>query len=114
VSPWLIGSVAVLAGLFFAVVVQAALSARRGAVTTGAESMIGSVGVALTELTPTGKVRVARETWSAVTDGSFVAAGTPVRVRAVTGVHVVVEPVADDLSQEGAGRDTAGVEGGTR
>jgi membrane-bound serine protease (ClpP class) len=114
VSPWLIGSVAVLAGLFFAVVVQAALAARRGAVTMGAESMIGTVGVALTELTPTGKVRVARETWTAVTEGPPVAAGTPVRVRAVTGVHVVVEPVADDLSHGGAGRDTAGVEGGTR
>ena len=76
--------------------------------------MIGSIGVALTELTPSGKVRVARETWTAVTDDGPVAAGTPVRVRAVTGVHVVVEPVADDPSHGGADRDPAGVEGGVR
>ena len=41
--------------------------------------MIGTVGVALRRSSPpTGKVRVARETWSGVTDGPSVAAGTPV------------------------------------
>src|SRR5207248_640011 len=65
VSPWVIAGVAAVAVLFFAFVVQAALAARRKPVSAGAESMVGMLGVALTDLAPAGTVRVGKETWSA-------------------------------------------------
>jgi membrane-bound serine protease (ClpP class) len=59
--------------------------------------MIGVVGVAQTALVPAGKVFVNGELWNAVA-GAEVSEGTRVRVNAVDGLRLVVEPARDTLS----------------
>jgi membrane-bound serine protease (ClpP class) len=113
VSPWLIAVMAGLLMLFFAFVVQAALRARHLRVTSGPETLVGAIGVALSDLDPSGRVRAAKETWTAMTSGGRIAAGTNVRVIRVSGVRLQVEP-AETPSTEGelAGHQ-AGREGGS-
>jgi membrane-bound serine protease (ClpP class) len=113
VSPWLIAVVAVAAALFFAFVVKAALSSRHAPIVAGAEGMVGATGVASTEIAPTGMVRVGRETWTGLSESGAIAAGAPVRVVAVRGVHVVVEPLGE-TTERPTGREPAGAEGGVR
>jgi membrane-bound serine protease (ClpP class) len=117
VSPWLIALVAAATVLFFAVVVSAVVAARRGPVTAGVESLVGSVGVATSDVAPSGTVRVGRETWTAESDRGPIPAGSTVRVRAVRGVHIVVEREAGDPQapdQDLVDRHPAGAEGGFR
>ncbi|MEA2239160.1 MAG: hypothetical protein QOC81_3884 [Thermoanaerobaculia bacterium] len=67
------------------------LRARHGRVATGSEGMIGEIGVARTAVGPDGKVFVHGELWNAVAK-SAIAEGTRVRVAAINGLHLVVEP----------------------
>jgi membrane-bound serine protease (ClpP class) len=71
-----------------------AMRARRNKVATGSEGMIGEVGTALTPVAPQGKVFVHGEYWDAVSSQP-VAAGARVRVTAIDGLKLTVEPVAD-------------------
>ena len=67
------------------------IRAHRGRVTTGTEAMVGEIGVARTPLGPDGKVFVHGELWNATARGE-IAEGTRVRVSAVDGLRVIVEP----------------------
>jgi len=60
-------------------------------VVTGQEGMIGEVGIARTPLGPDGKVFVHGELWNARAKNE-IAAGTRVRVHAIEGLRVLVEP----------------------
>jgi membrane-bound serine protease (ClpP class) len=71
-----------------------ALRARRNKVETGSEGMVGEIGKAVTELAPAGKVFVHGEYWDA-TAPAAVPAGASVRVAAVKGLVLRVEPVED-------------------
>jgi membrane-bound serine protease (ClpP class) len=109
VSPWLIAVVAGLLVVFFAFVVQAALRARHARVVTGPETLVGQIGLALSDLDPMGRVRAGKETWTAESRGGRVSAGTSVRVLQVSGVRLVVEPaenppVEGELTGPQAGR----------
>jgi len=72
---------------------------RRYRITTGAEGMVGEPGEVIEACDPRGRVRFRGEIWNA-RSSSPVGAGEPVRVRAVEGLTVVVEPL-----REGAGED---------
>jgi membrane-bound serine protease (ClpP class) len=69
-----------------------AVRARRNKVETGIEGMIGQIGRALTELSPSGKVFVHGEYWDAVAVRP-VAAGANVKVTAIDHLMLTVEPV---------------------
>jgi len=72
--------------------VSMVIQARRNKVLTGAEGMIGELGVAQTALEPEGQVLVRGEYWDAVA-ASAIPAGTQVRVRGVIGsLKLQVEP----------------------
>jgi membrane-bound serine protease (ClpP class) len=73
-----------------------ALHAQRRPAETGVEGMIGSVGRARTELTPSspGQVDAHGEIWRAVSEVT-IPAGAPVRVVAMQGLTVRVEPLGD-------------------
>lgn len=79
-------------GLIAVFLMTLVLRARKTRVATGREGMIGEIGVARTTLGPTeGKVFVHGELWNAVAK-SEVAEGQRVRVAAVNGLHLLVEP----------------------
>jgi len=54
--------------------------------------MIGEVGTARTSLSPEGKVLVRGEYWDAIASAEL-PAGASVRVKGVTGLKLIVEPV---------------------
>jgi membrane-bound serine protease (ClpP class) len=113
VSPWLIAVMAGLLVLFFAFVVQAALRARHLRVTSGPETLVGAIGVALSDLDPSGRVRAEKETWTATTSGGRIAAGTNVRVIRVSGVRLQVEPAETPPTEGELAGHQAGREGGS-
>jgi membrane-bound serine protease (ClpP class) len=65
VSPPLVIFVGVFIGSIFAIILGYALRAQRRPVITGRESLGGGIGLAVSELTPSGQVQVAGELWSA-------------------------------------------------
>jgi membrane-bound serine protease (ClpP class) len=70
--------------------VSMVIKARQNKVLTGAEGMIGQLGVAQTALQPEGQVLVRGEYWDAVAR-SNVPAGAEVRVKGVSGLKLEVE-----------------------
>lgn len=64
---------------------------RRYRVTTGAEGMVGVRGEVIQACDPLGRVRVRGEIWNARCKAAALA-GEPVRITAVDGLTLVVEP----------------------
>jgi membrane-bound serine protease (ClpP class) len=93
VSRWLLLVVPTLVVAFFALVVQAALEARRWPPMIDVDRLYGEEGVALTDLAPRGEVRVGREHWSAESAQGAIGAGTAIRVIGRSGLRLTV--VAD-------------------
>src|SRR5438876_7773289 len=83
--------VSVPIGLITVFLMTLVIRARRNRVTTGREGMIGEIGVARTQLEPSGKVFVHGELWNAVAK-TAVPPGTRVRVAGVDGLQLIVEP----------------------
>jgi membrane-bound serine protease (ClpP class) len=103
-------AVIIVAGVLLAAFVvfagRKALTAHRDEpVRTGSEELIGSVGVVREPLDPTGQIFIHGALWQArATGAGEIGLGNRVRVKAVDGLTLEVEPVAD--------RDPASVEKG--
>jgi len=65
--------------------------ARSAKVITGDSAMLGTTGIAFTRLAPTGKVHIRGEYWDA-TANTVIEAGAPVRITAIEGLRLHVEP----------------------
>ena len=85
-------AVSVPLGLITAYLMTIAVRARRNKVVTGEQGLIGEIGVAQSDLAPTGKVFVHGELWDAVSTLT-VPAGERVVVRHVDGLTLRVDPV---------------------
>jgi membrane-bound serine protease (ClpP class) len=94
VSRWLLLVVPTLVVAFFALVVQAAMEARRQPPMMDVDQLYGEEGVAITDLAPRGEIRVGREHWSAEAVQEPISAGTVVRVVGRSGLklRVVADP----------------------
>ena len=103
IDPLVIGAITLFTAAFFVLVVRAALAARTLPVVTGVEALAGAVGVATSDLGPSGVVRVAGEEWSATSSGGPIAKGQAVRVRSVDSLRLIVEPA----ETAGQGKGTA-------
>jgi membrane-bound serine protease (ClpP class) len=91
VNIWTALAASIPFGLIVIFLTTLSLRARGQRVTTGQEGMIGEIGIARTQLTPSGKVFVHGELWNAVAQGD-VAEGARVRVSAIDGLKLLVEP----------------------
>ncbi len=91
ISLTLILTMAAVTTAFFAFAVGAGIRAQARKVQTGREGLVGAVGVARTDLAPTGTVFVHGELWSAQSQNGTIAAGQRVRVTRVTGLHLEVQ-----------------------
>jgi len=100
VSVWLVAAVALLTGLMFATILAFAARALHAPLRSGADSLVGSVGIAKTDIAPSGMARAAGELWSAeLADGAEpISKGERIRVVAVEGVHLKVEKAPRDAS----------------
>jgi membrane-bound serine protease (ClpP class) len=79
-------------GLITAFLMTIALKARRNKVVTGAQGLVGEMGVAQTALSPQGKVFVHGELWDAVAS-SALPPGQMVIVRSIDGLTLQVDPL---------------------
>jgi membrane-bound serine protease (ClpP class) len=80
-------------GLITVFLMTIALRAQRNKVTTGEEGLLGEVAIAQTALNPQGKVFVHGELWNASAPPNLaVPQGARLRVRAVKGLELEVEP----------------------
>ncbi|MGH9440137.1 MAG: NfeD family protein, partial [Terriglobia bacterium] len=77
--------------LIVTLLMRAVLLSQRQKAVVGAEGLLESKGVARTDLAPLGKILVHGELWDACATET-VPAGTPVRVRSVDGLTLLVEP----------------------
>jgi membrane-bound serine protease (ClpP class) len=103
VSPLVILPMAALTALFFGFVVSKIAAIRRmPRPASASEALIGREGTVLgAGLTPDGIVRVASEEWQATTGGGSVPAGARVRVTAMKGFRLTVEPVGEATTPVG-------------
>jgi membrane-bound serine protease (ClpP class) len=100
VNPILVIAMGGLVGLTGLFVVTLIVRTRRLAIKTGAESMVGAIVIASTALQPVGRVMFQGEDWTAMLDdpSASVDPGTEVRIVAVEGLLLHVQPVVDRLS----------------
>ena len=110
-TPVLVG-MAVFAGLFFGVIVAAALRMRHTPSLLEGRTIVGAEGVALSAgVGPKGGVvRVAAEEWKAVAPAGIISGGAKIRVTALNGLMLTVEPI--DLEHTQAGASNPATEGG--
>ena len=86
-------AVSIPLGVITAFLMGIALRARRNKVVTGAQGLIGEIGVVQTPLSPQGTVFVHGEIWNAVS-AAPVPVGSKVVVRAVDGLQLDVVPLS--------------------
>ncbi len=99
ISLVLIVTVAALTAAFFIVAIGAGVRAAARRVVTGREGLLGAVGVARSELAPSGTVFVAGELWNAETADGVIPAGKPVRVVGLNGLRLNVR-AAESAAKE--------------
>jgi membrane-bound serine protease (ClpP class) len=92
ISWSLIISTVALTAVFFLVIIGFAIKAQRRKPATGSEGMVGMLGETLTVLNPTGQVQVHGEIWNATSTKGKIPKGKSVRVVAVEGLTLHVEP----------------------
>ncbi len=85
-------AVSIPLGIITVFLMSIALKARRNKVVTGAQGLVGEIGLAQTALSPQGKVFVHGELWDALASAN-VSAGQTVVVRNVDGLQLQVDPV---------------------
>jgi len=72
-----------------------AAQAKLSKIKTGKEALIGSRGVAVTDLNPKGEIRVLGEFWQATAKEGEIKNGEKVEVVGMQGMFLVVKPVKE-------------------
>ncbi len=91
VNPWLVGGTGALFASALGYAVFSAVQSRREGRSDRAGAMVGMTGFVTRALEPQGVIRVANDTWTAVSeDGTFVEVGGFVRIVAVDGLVLTV------------------------
>jgi membrane-bound serine protease (ClpP class) len=105
-NPWLILGTTLGVAAFFFLGLSAAVRAQRRPVAVGRETLVGKIGVVRKPLRPSGIAHLQGEEWSAMSStGAEIPAGTPIRVVAVNGLSLRVEPVTDPSAGTTSGTD---------
>ena len=91
VNRWLLVGVSVASGATVIYLARQAVKSRRDRPEEATSAIVGQTGSVTMAMEPRGAVRVASDTWSAVSaDGSYIGAGEQIRVVSVDGLVLVV------------------------
>lgn len=90
ISKMLIFTMVAASAGYFAGVLPLAIRAQRRKVSQGAETLLGQIGEAKTNLSPKGIVHVAGEEWNAIAQEGTISQGSPVKVITVEGLTLKV------------------------
>lgn len=96
-SLWAIGVAVAMSLLFFITVMTAAMRARLAQPITGAEGIVGMIGTARTDIAPDGQVMAKGTLWRARTLGAAIPQGAQVKIRSISGLMLIVEPVEAEV-----------------
>jgi membrane-bound serine protease (ClpP class) len=87
-----LGVTLIIVALIVAVIFYVGVKAQFIRVKTGKEALIGSKGIATSDLKPEGEIRVMGEFWKATAKDTQIAAGQAVEVVGMDGMLLVVKP----------------------
>jgi membrane-bound ClpP family serine protease len=87
-----LGVTLIIVALIVAVIFYMGVKAQFRRVKTGKEALIGSKGIATTDLKPKGEIRVMGEFWEATAKDTTISAGQAVEVVGMEGMFLVVKP----------------------
>jgi membrane-bound serine protease (ClpP class) len=90
VSPWLVAASTLGVTAFFLLLIRASLRTRRLPIATGSEALLGKEGIATSDISPRGAVRIDGEDWSAIAEAEPINSGERVEVIGVEGVTLRV------------------------
>ena len=88
-----LGLTLIIVALIVAAIFYVGVKAQFRRVKTGKEALIGAKGVATTDLTPKGEIRVMGEFWEATIKDTPISAGQTVEIVGMEGMFLVVKPV---------------------
>jgi membrane-bound serine protease (ClpP class) len=91
ISMKVIVSVLVCTAGFFLFIIGAGIRAQRRKPTTGKQGLIGEIGEAASDLSPSGQVKVHGETWNATTIEGTISLGSKVQIVEVLNLHLKVK-----------------------
>ena len=95
VDPLVIAVVVLLTGGFFFAIARVALQSRGVFTPTGSAVLLGATGVARSDIDTSGIAYVGGEDWTAVSEGGPIPKGSPVRVKRVDALRLIVEPAKE-------------------
>ena len=87
-----LGVTLIIVALIVAVIFYFGVKAQFTRVKTGKEALIGSKGIATSDLKPEGEIRVMGEFWKATAKDTAISAGQAVEVVGMEGMLLVVKP----------------------
>jgi membrane-bound serine protease (ClpP class) len=85
-----------LTALFFLSVMTSAVRARSAKPLVGTEGLVGGAGLAKTDISPEGQVMARGTLWRARTLGVAIGRGSPVTIKGIKGLILMVEPAEPD------------------
>ncbi len=100
VSPFVIGTLALLTAGFFVFILGGAVKSRKTPVITGMTPYFGAFGIATSELNPEGTVRVRSEDWTAEAENPPIHKGDRVQVVGIEGIRFRVAHVNGDKQEK--------------
>jgi membrane-bound serine protease (ClpP class) len=89
--------VALVVAVIIIWMVYKAAQAKVSKIKTGKEALIGSLGVAVTDLKPKGEIRVLGEFWQATAQEKRINNGEKVKVVGMDGMFLIVKPVEEKV-----------------
>jgi membrane-bound serine protease (ClpP class) len=92
VPPLTIAAVGGASAVFFVVIARGSLHYRRLSAASTSPTLVGSLGIAKSDVDRSGIVHVAGEDWSATSAAGPISRGEEVRVNAVDGLRLLVSP----------------------
>ncbi len=101
VDPVVIAVVVLMTGGFFFAIARLALRSRGAFTPTGAAAMLGAIGFARSDINASGIAYVGGEDWTAVSEGGPITKGSPVRVKRVDALRLIVEPAQEMPERRG-------------
>ncbi|MGH2492915.1 MAG: NfeD family protein [Candidatus Limnocylindria bacterium] len=102
VDPLVVAVVVGMTGAFFFAIARLAIRSHGVFAPTGPAVLLGATGVARSDIDTSGIAYVGGEDWTAVSEGGPIAKGSPVRVKRVDALRLIVEPAKELPERRGA------------
>ncbi len=102
VDPVVTAVIVLVTGAFFFAIARLALRARGVLTPSGSAVLLGATGFARSDIDASGIAYVGGEDWTAESEGGPITKGSPVRVKRVDALRLIVEPTKESPEKRGA------------